>query len=60
MVQRRVADLGVLGEEIPGFPEKRSLRIEHRPDHPCVKIGEVRGGVFAYKLASVSGGPADH
>ncbi len=60
MVQRRVADLGLLGEQVAGFPEERGLRIEHAPDHPGVKVSEVGRGVFAPELAPVSGSSADH
>ena len=60
MIERRVADLGLLGEQVAGFPEERSLRIQHGPDHPGVKVSEVDGGVFAQELPPVRGSSADH
>src|SRR4029077_9994506 len=60
MIQRRVADLGLLGEQVPGFPEERGLRVQHRPDHPCIEVGEVCGGVFAQEFPSVCGSSAYH
>src|SRR6185312_13999691 len=57
MIKRRVADLGFLGEEVPGFPEQRGLRVQHRPDHPRVEVGEVRGGVSAQEFPPVGGVP---
>jgi hypothetical protein len=60
VIERWVADLGLLGEQIAGFPEERGLRIQHGPDDPGVKVSEIDGGVFAQELPSVSGCPADH
>ena len=60
VIQRRVADLGLLGEQVAGFPEERSLRIQHGSDHPGVEVSEVRVGVFAQELPPVSGSSADH
>jgi hypothetical protein len=42
MVQRRVAYLGFLGQQVTGFPEERGLRIKNGPDHPRIKIFNVR------------------
>jgi hypothetical protein len=60
MVQRRVAYLGLLGQQVTGFPEERSLRIQNGPDHPRIKIGKVCGGVFSYQFPPVRGRSAYH
>ena len=55
MVQRRVAYLGLLGQQVTGFPEERGLRIQHGPGHPRIKVVKVRGGVFPYQFPPVRG-----
>ena len=58
MVQRRVAYLGLLGQQVTGFPEERGLRIQYGPDHPRIKVVKVRGGVFPYEFPPVRGSSA--
>src|SRR6202000_2738907 len=41
MIKRRVADLGLLHEQVPGLTEQRSLRVQHGPDHPGVEVAQV-------------------
>ena len=60
MVQRRVADLGLLGEQVAGFPEQRSLRVQHGPDHPGVEVGQARRGVSPHQLPAVGRRATDH
>src|SRR5690349_14831993 len=56
MVERRIADLGLLGEERADCPEKRGLLVEHCPGHPCVKVSKARGCGLADEFALVGGG----
>jgi hypothetical protein len=59
MIQRRVTDFGLLGQEISRFSKQRTLRVEHRPDDPWVEVREAGRGVEGHQLTPVSRGTAD-
>jgi hypothetical protein len=59
MIQRRVTDFGLLGQQVSRLAKQRTLRIQHGPDDPWVEVREAGRGVEGHKLTPVSRGTAD-
>ncbi len=60
MVDRRAADIGLLGEQVARLAEQRHLRVQHGARHPRVEVTGPRGYVAADEFPPVGGGTADN
>jgi len=60
MVERRIADIRLLGEQVPRLSKQRTVRVEHRAHHPGVEVGRGGRGIVADELPAVGGRAADN
>lgn len=58
VVEARIPQIGFVGEQIAGLPEKRAGRGQHGPDHPGVEVVRTGRGVVTGELAAVRRGAA--
>ena len=53
VVERRVADVRLLREQVPCLAEQRAIRVEHRAHHPGVEVVRARRGIVTDELPAV-------
>ncbi len=58
VVHRRIADAGLLVEQVAGLPEQRAARVEDRAQHPVVEVAGTGGDVVVDEPA-IGRGAAD-
>ena len=59
MVERRIPDVRLLGEEVPCLAEQRAVGVEHRPHDPVVEVIRAGRSIVADELPTVGRRAAD-
>ena len=59
VIERRIADVRLLGEEVPCLAEQRAIGVEHRAHHPVAEVIRARRGVVTDELPAVRRRAAD-